>query len=1447
MAKHILPIIKKQLPEFIKSEHPNFQLFVEAYYEYLEQQNDSDSTSALNLFKTVPNAGDLIQNAEAYRDVDTTLTEFKEYFRRQLTPFTITGNAVSDEIIFKKARDVYLAKGTPNAFKLLFRMLFGKEADVFEPKTQIIQASESLFTSFTQIKAEVVLNETNLGDFNYELSTIRLDSDAVDSDSSANILTVLDGTFTGVTKNNNTVLTLYLTKNPDSDMGGRLVKGREVILRDSTDTSKVVKVKLLNHIGNTSIIDGGAGFRVGDKFFVNDTANSIPIQVSKIQSGEIDRVMIRNRGKGYRVGDTIEFVSPGGVDGAGALGFVTAVDAEGAVTEIDGSQVRLGGTGYLSEDFEPVIVPIIQKGQYTHIPEPFIRTTDGTGLDARGLSSEVGKILEVSTPQTGFFDSDQFGVPQTVSPFSVRIANQESIDIGNVVEFQHFSPDSDAGSMRHDSEVITINLKIEDSDGICNDSDTLYWSGTEELGTNYLYEGKDNSDFNLRFAPGSDLDSDGILSNTSIILGVSYPGNFDKHKAQFHKNGIRSMQYAQGKFRSTFAFGLNNQTRIDDHYVNYSSNRKYFFKSGNKFKLIKMPVAWDSENYNWKIRSVKYYDSDGDSDFIERWKSDSEFDIQGVTPTYYSWNEGETGPRKWARWVSAWAGAEEPITNIDSDGRGNLRKTASITGAEPGYLGATATARWDKITSTTRVAGKPGQKYGYPSNVRGNDSEIYDSDNSYHFGQITDGSSHGTWSPTHSFGRDSDRTTVALDSDSFNSSTLGHNNGNQIFNVLGGSGVSGYASVPIIQNPLPRHAVQAFPVKINDPRLYRLDKFHINQLQNSAANDSELTQTYTSQVFVSADEADSDGSGKGTSKNIGTFVSTGYGGVVTTKSTDGTSFTLSKADSEQVVSTLNVSMKFPNDSDIDTFDKIPHALLRVIKVNPQDGSKLSQETFPVSNTVVQFGSPKINVQFPLTTETEKTFLNESGFLSSVSGGVLRDNFTVSEYSYIIQSDLNMNSWRGPIKDTLHPAGLYLFGELNVNTLADTKTSEVVKPTTDIGSEVANLTFDADDDFFNDKSTAGVAVFADSIAFGANPFNIVSPTNDASGTFLTADYTQRNVESSILSQRGNSFFDYEPVGLVHKVWTIFDSEGHYNYVRSAIDSDSDLKVKFGMYFTPRKGDGKLILGNGFDSDFFKRSMTTQKHDSEITRLSRVNNTKTHYVPSEFHSAKRYNNVETIGISQIKYEDFEQFRVYDSEIPKDIFQRFDALTVSTFEKIDYNRIKDSDTDVDTFAQAIDRTREIRIGKSQDFNTAMRLNKELVFVENGTTYYDIDAYERKYNIFNSLRDSEYNEGWRIPGKDVALGNITYIAPDSEMDSDQIIRDSQIRNRFAIENVRGFSDVKSPRSSRAFGNYLGGGNTIIVSSTYPSGAGINNTTQLLGTITDSDYKENLEFKRKN
>ena len=113
-----------------------------------------------------------------------------------------------------------------------------------------------------------------------------------------------------------------------------------------------------------------------------------------------------------------------------------------------------------------------------------------------------------------------------------------------------------------------------------------------------------------------------------------------------------------------------------------------------------------------------------------------------------------------------------------------------------------------------------------------------------------------------------------------------------------------------------------------------------------------------------------------------------------------------------------------------------------------------------------------------------------------------------------------------------------------------------------------------------------------------------------------------------------------------------------------------------------------------------------------------------------------------------------------------------------------------------QALDRTREIRIDKANDFNTALKLNQELVFVDNGKTYYDLEAFEQKYNQFNNRRDSEYNEGWSIPGKFTALGNIRHTAPDSEYDSDLIVRDEQIRQRFGIEKQRGYSDTKSPRT---------------------------------------------------
>jgi hypothetical protein len=63
-------LINRQVPEFVREEHPLFITFLEAYYEYLEQKQ----TGELN---------DLTQKAKDLRylsDVDYSLNEFEDSF-----------------------------------------------------------------------------------------------------------------------------------------------------------------------------------------------------------------------------------------------------------------------------------------------------------------------------------------------------------------------------------------------------------------------------------------------------------------------------------------------------------------------------------------------------------------------------------------------------------------------------------------------------------------------------------------------------------------------------------------------------------------------------------------------------------------------------------------------------------------------------------------------------------------------------------------------------------------------------------------------------------------------------------------------------------------------------------------------------------------------------------------------------------------------------------------------------------------------------------------------------------------------------------------------------------------------------------------------------------------------------------------------------------------------
>ena len=126
-----------QLPEFIRSEYPTFVSFVEAYYEFLDNQNVSIS----NL-----------------RDIDTTLDEYIKYFKAELAHNypVVSDNYDTERFLLKHIKEQYLAKGSEASYKLLFRLLYGKDVYLDYPGRQMLRISDGRWTQDVSIYVEVL-------------------------------------------------------------------------------------------------------------------------------------------------------------------------------------------------------------------------------------------------------------------------------------------------------------------------------------------------------------------------------------------------------------------------------------------------------------------------------------------------------------------------------------------------------------------------------------------------------------------------------------------------------------------------------------------------------------------------------------------------------------------------------------------------------------------------------------------------------------------------------------------------------------------------------------------------------------------------------------------------------------------------------------------------------------------------------------------------------------------------------------------------------------------------------------------------------------------------------------------------------------------------------------------------------------------------------------------
>ena len=134
-------LVPSQLPEFVRSDYATFQLFLEAYYEYLDAQGLD--------FLTL-------------RDLDQTLDSFLTYFKDELASNLPPDTVVDLRSFLPNMKDLYLAKGTPLSYQLLFKLLYGKKVTVDFPGQKMLVASDGRWQQDLSIFVQVNLGTIDM-------------------------------------------------------------------------------------------------------------------------------------------------------------------------------------------------------------------------------------------------------------------------------------------------------------------------------------------------------------------------------------------------------------------------------------------------------------------------------------------------------------------------------------------------------------------------------------------------------------------------------------------------------------------------------------------------------------------------------------------------------------------------------------------------------------------------------------------------------------------------------------------------------------------------------------------------------------------------------------------------------------------------------------------------------------------------------------------------------------------------------------------------------------------------------------------------------------------------------------------------------------------------------------------------------------------------------------
>ena len=305
--------ISSQSPFFVRNDHPTFVKFIEAYYQYLEQE------------------GKTIERAKGFRsalDVDNTIDLYSEKLYSQFLSLLPEETIADKDLILKHIQDFYRARGTEKSIEFLLAILYDEETTFYYPKRDILKASDGKWYLEKSLKVfDVKVQDRANANLYYTPSVYEVKNFTgrqvigETSNASATVESVDVYYETGVVVNE-----LKISNQVRDFIAG------ETVTASYEEEGLVLGIKANVYSGiiaRVDILERGNNYVIGQKANVeSNTGSGAVIVVSEITRAAIKSISPLDGGAGFQNSNII-LVTGGG--GFGAEALVASINADESV------------------------------------------------------------------------------------------------------------------------------------------------------------------------------------------------------------------------------------------------------------------------------------------------------------------------------------------------------------------------------------------------------------------------------------------------------------------------------------------------------------------------------------------------------------------------------------------------------------------------------------------------------------------------------------------------------------------------------------------------------------------------------------------------------------------------------------------------------------------------------------------------------------------------------------------------------------------------------------------------------------------------------------------------------------------------------------------------------------------------------------------------------------